>query len=101
MAPTSEGFVDPFMMDFSETTDQIRKAGNFLLGHATHLAETHPIICKLVWEAVHRFTILLPHDQSYKAFCHFIALRPLGLFLDVRANDGISVLSFRKFDKKY
>lgn len=32
---------------------------------------------------------------------HFIALRPNGLFLDVGANDGISALSFRHFDKNY
>jgi FkbM family methyltransferase len=89
------------MSAFSKITNQIRKTGNFLLGHATRLAETHPIVWKLAWEAVHRFTFLLPHDQSYKAFRHFIALRPQGLFLDVGANDGISVLSFRKFDKKY
>jgi FkbM family methyltransferase len=50
---------------------------------------------------VHRLTFLLPHDRSYKAFRHFIAARPQGLFLDVGANDGISVLSFRKFSKQY
>jgi len=44
---------------------------------------------------------LLPHDKSYYALRHFIALKPNGLFLDVGANDGISALSFRQFDKTY
>lgn len=66
-----------------------------------HLAEVHPYVWKLAWEAVHRLSFLLPHDQSYNAFRHFIAIRPEGLFLDVGANDGISVLSFRKFNKDY
>jgi hypothetical protein len=44
---------------------------------------------------------LLPHDKSYRALRHFITLRPNGLFLDVGANDGISALSFRRFDKTY
>ena len=34
-------------------------------------------------------------------FRHFIKAAPDGLFLDVGANDGISVLSFRKFDQNY
>jgi FkbM family methyltransferase len=44
---------------------------------------------------------LLPHDKSYNALRHFIALKPNGLFLDVGANDGMSALSFRRFDKNY
>jgi FkbM family methyltransferase len=50
---------------------------------------------------VRHFSFLLPHDKSYYALRHFIALKPNGLFLDVGANDGISALSFRCFDKKY
>jgi FkbM family methyltransferase len=46
-------------------------------------------------------TFLLPHDKSYNALRHFIAARPQGLFLDIGANDGISALSFRRFDKAY
>jgi FkbM family methyltransferase len=44
---------------------------------------------------------LLPHDKSYNAFRHFVALKPGGLFVDVGANDGISALSFRRFDRSY
>src|ERR1700682_402903 len=78
-----------------------RNAINALIENCARLAETHPFVWKLAWEAVHRLTFLLPHDQSYKAFRHFVAARPQGLFLDVGANDGISVLSFRKFSKQY
>jgi len=55
----------------------------------------------LAWLCVRHFSFLLPHDKSYYALRHFIALRPNGLFLDVGANDGISALSFRYFDKDY
>ncbi len=72
-----------------------------LLETAAQLAESHPYIWKLAWEAVHRVPFLLPHDKSYNALKHFIAAAPSGLFLDVGANDGISALSFRKFDKGY
>jgi FkbM family methyltransferase len=72
-----------------------------LLETAAQLAESHPYIWKLAWEAVHRVPFLLPHDKSYNALRHFIAAAPNGLFLDVGANDGISALSFRKFDKDY
>ncbi len=72
-----------------------------LLETAAQLAESHPYVWKLAWEAVHRVPFLLPHDKSYNALRHFIAAAPGGLFLDVGANDGISALSFRKFDKGY
>jgi FkbM family methyltransferase len=78
-----------------------RNAINAVIENCARLAETHPFVWKLAWEAVHRLTFLLPHDQSYKAFRHFVAARPQGLFLDVGANDGISVLSFRKFSTQY
>jgi hypothetical protein len=68
---------------------------------AVHIAEFHPYTWKLAWMCVRHFSFLLPHDKSYYALRHFIALRPNGLFLDVGANDGISVLSFRYFDKNY
>ena len=72
-----------------------------LLALATKLAESHPYLWKLAWEAAHRLPVLLPHDQSYYALRHFIRVAPNGLFLDIGANDGISVLSFRKFHKSY
>ena len=78
-----------------------KRSFHWLIEICARLAETHPFVWKLAWEAVHRLSFLLPHDQSYRAFRHFIAVRPQGLFLDVGANDGISVLSFRKFDKQY
>jgi FkbM family methyltransferase len=66
-----------------------------------HRVQRHPYLWKLAWEAVHRLPFLLPHDKSYRALRHFVALKPEGLFLDVGANDGISALSFRKFSKSY
>ncbi len=68
---------------------------------AVHIAELHPYTWALAWLCVRNFSFLLPHDKSYYALRHFIALKPNGLFLDVGANDGISALSFRYFDKKY
>jgi FkbM family methyltransferase len=68
---------------------------------AVHIAELHPYTWKLAWLCVRHFPFLLPHDKSYYALRHFIALKPNGLFLDVGANDGISALSFRYFDKNY
>jgi FkbM family methyltransferase len=65
------------------------------------LAESHPYAWKLAWEALHRLPFLLPHDKSYNALRHFIAAAPEGLFLDIGANDGISALSFRKFNSTY
>jgi FkbM family methyltransferase len=72
-----------------------------LIETCARLAEVHPYVWKFAWEAVHRLPCLLPHDKSYSALRHFIAVRPRGLFLDIGANDGISVLSFRKFSKDY
>jgi FkbM family methyltransferase len=65
------------------------------------VAQLHPFSWKLAWEAVHRLPFLLPHDKSYGALRHFIAVAPAGLFLDIGANDGISALSLRKFSKSY
>jgi FkbM family methyltransferase len=69
--------------------------------HAARLAEFHPYTWKLAWEAVYYMPFLLPHDKSYLAIRHFIAVKPRGLFLDIGANDGISALSFRRFSKDY
>jgi len=65
------------------------------------VAELHPYTWKLAWTVVRRIPLLLPHDKSYNALRHFIALKPNGLFLDIGANDGISALSFRRFDRSY
>jgi FkbM family methyltransferase len=76
-----------------------------LIGSAVELCaqlvQRHPRLWKLAWDAIHQLPFLLPHDKSYRALRHFIALKPEGLFLDVGANDGISALSFRKFSKSY
>jgi FkbM family methyltransferase len=89
------------MLPRPKTPTRSRSAVNAIIEHCARLAETHPFVWKLAWEAVHRLTFLLPHDQSYRAFRHFVAARPQGLFLDVGANDGISVLSFRRFSRQY
>jgi FkbM family methyltransferase len=65
------------------------------------VAELHPYIWRLAWTAARRLPFLLPHDKSYNAFRHFVALKPGGLFVDVGANDGMSALSFRRFDRRY
>jgi FkbM family methyltransferase len=65
------------------------------------VAELHPYGWRLAWTAARRLPFLLPHDKSYNAFRHFVALRPGGLFVDIGANDGISALSFRRFDRSY
>ena len=65
------------------------------------VAEFHPYGWRLAWTAARRLPFLLPHDKSYNAFRHFVALKPGGLFVDVGANDGISALSFRRFDRSY
>jgi FkbM family methyltransferase len=98
---TNWDFAVSFMPATPKTPSLIRKATSALLENCARLAETHPFVWKLAWEAVHRLAFLLPHDQSYRAFRHFIAARPQGLFLDVGANDGISALSFRKFSTQY
>src|SRR3954467_5533242 len=67
-------------------------------GLATRIAHLHPRIWQFSWQAIHRLPFLLPHDKSYLALRHFLALEPQGLFLDVGANDGISVLSFRSLN---
>jgi len=65
------------------------------------IAEFHPYGWRLAWTAARRLPFLLPHDKSYNAFRHFVALKPDGLFVDIGANDGISALSFRRFDRSY
>ncbi len=79
----------------------LRSAINRATEAGVRIAESNPYVWKIAWEAVHRLPFLLPHDKSYKALRHFIAIEPNGLFLDVGANDGISALSFRKFSKDY
>jgi FkbM family methyltransferase len=65
------------------------------------ISELHPRFWQVMWWMVHRFKFLRPHDPAFAALRHFIAAAPSGLFLDIGANDGISVLSFRKFDSNY
>ena len=72
-----------------------------MLSLAGRLAELHPRIWQIGWWAAHRFHFLLPHDPSFHALTHFIRAAPQGLFLDIGANDGISALSFRTFDRNY
>jgi FkbM family methyltransferase len=81
----------------SKRTGTIR---NKVFSAAVSLVESNPYAWKLAWEAAH-LPFLLPHDRSYRAFRHFIKAAPAGLFLDIGANDGISALGFRKFDRAY
>jgi FkbM family methyltransferase len=89
------------MPALSKMKNMTRRATSAFVEGCARLAEVHPFAWKVAWEAVHQLPFLLPHDKSYNAFRHFIAKRPNGLFLDVGANDGISILSFRKFDRNY
>jgi len=65
------------------------------------LAESNPYLWLIAWRSLHWFPFLLPHDASYRAVRHFFKAAPDGLLLDVGANDGISVLSFRALDSRY
>jgi FkbM family methyltransferase len=74
---------------------------SIVIDTCARIAESNPYIWKLAWELLHKVPFLLPHDRSYRALRQFIASKPRGLFLDIGANDGISTLSFRKFDRQY
>jgi FkbM family methyltransferase len=65
------------------------------------LAESNPYLWLVAWRSLHWFPVLLPHDPSYRAVRHFFDAAPGGLLLDIGANDGISVLSFRALDSRY
>lgn len=69
----------------------------YLLGM---LAEGHPYTWFIVRRLLHRLIIFLPHDESYYAFKH-LSSNAEGLLIDVGANDGISALAFRRFNKTY
>ena len=49
-----------------------------IMAWATRLAESHPFVWKIAWEAVHHLPFLLPHDKSYHALRHFIKAAPRG-----------------------
>jgi len=72
-----------------------------ILDYCTRLANLHPYAWHLGWQAVWHLRFLLPHEQSFNALRHFIAIKPEGLFLDVGANNGISALSLRRFSCDY
>ena len=91
----------PSGVNRNETNEFLRPAIRRVIQHCARLVQRHPFIWKFSWEAVHWLPFLLPHDKSYRALRHFIALKPEGLFLDVGANDGISALSFRRFSRDY
>jgi FkbM family methyltransferase len=65
------------------------------------LAESNPYLWLVAWRSLHCLPFLLPHDPSYRAVRHFFEAAPDGLLLDIGANDGISVLSFRSLDSRY
>lgn len=72
------------------------KIWNFFL----RIVESHPFLWKVANMLVMRLEFLMPHDKSYLAIKHFI-FKKKGLFLDVGANNGISILSFRSQCKFY
>jgi FkbM family methyltransferase len=72
-----------------------------LISAGARFSELHPYTWAVAWKTAHLLRFLLPHDKSYYALRHFINALPNGLFLDIGANDGISVLSFRRFDRSY
>lgn len=76
----------------------------YFIGRAKYLlgtiAERHPYTWFVVRHLLHRLIIFLPHDESYYAF-QYLSSDGEGLFIDIGANDGISALSFRRFNKTY
>lgn len=65
------------------------------------VVERHPVSYYYCKRLPHHFSFLLPHDPSYLAFKYLSRGKEQGLFIDIGANDGISALSFRNFNKKY
>jgi len=65
------------------------------------VVESHPFLWKVGNVAAMNLSFLLPHDKSYKAIRYFIKNDKDGLFLDIGANNGISILSFRSQCKHY
>lgn len=49
--------------------------------------------------AMVRFGMFLPHDADYFGLRHLVGEHDNSLFVDIGANQGTSVLSFRHFDK--
>src|SRR5262245_52664590 len=86
---------------FSPDQPELTMIPHLLMNAAARFSELHPYTWAVAWKAAHLMPFLLPHDKSYYALRHFIDAVPTGLFLDIGANDGISALSFRRFDKNY
>lgn len=68
---------------------------------ALRVAESRPLLWKIGYAIALRAPFLMPHDKSYMALKHFIVPNKKGLFLDVGANNGISILSFRAISNCY
>jgi FkbM family methyltransferase len=66
------------------------------------IVESNVYLQSLGMRALRELPPLLPHDPDYLALRHFVRAGPPsgGLFLDVGANIGLSVLSFRRFDRR-
>ena len=60
----------------------------------------NPWTWHVVWNALPRIPLLLPHDKSYYGFAHLTGSVD-GLFLDVGANNGITAAGFRKLNRRY
>lgn len=76
----------------------------YFIGRAKYflgtIAERHPYTWFVIRHLLHRLIIFLPHDESYYAF-QYLSSDGEGLLIDIGANDGISALSFRRFNKTY
>ncbi len=76
------------------------KFRNKLKNYGKHLIEKHPFTIFIAEFFLRHFPILLPHDNDYYGFCR-LTNKKNGLFLDVGANDGRSILSFHKLKKDW
>ena len=68
-------------------------------GFVKYAMERHPLTIFLA-EFLIKLPILLPHDNEYYGFCK-LSNKKKGLFLDIGANDGRSILSFHKLKKDW
>ncbi|MBI2135305.1 FkbM family methyltransferase [Candidatus Woesearchaeota archaeon] len=72
---------------------------NRVRGAVKYILERHPYTICLA-EFMIKLPVLLPHDNEYYGFCR-LSDKKKGLFLDIGANDGRSILSFHKLRKDW
>ncbi len=69
-----------------------------LRNYTKKIVEKHPLGIFAAEFFLRNFPIFLPHDDDYYGLCK-LTNKKNGLFLDIGANDGRSVLSFHKLKK--